>query len=318
MSRELFAQPEPETIEKITSIWEAELGELEVPPDKHAIHVAGILYEGVEEKYGPASSNPLSYHGPTHSLDVLRRNFIIWRECHKQIPEKFPLKDLGLLAILGPGHDHEQLETIPGRNEQVSYTNTAKAMDTRRRVYTHEDKMRIQGATLVTRVTRNEDGQILQTYLREGERDPLKLTTAYADINGIAMEGVDRMLKDATNLFMEIFGIKRSAEIALHLDQYVDFLGSQAFFLNTRLEALPGDVAYYFPESEDAVKVAFVMAELFKPKDLAFKVAEFMQKSGICRVVLQNMSLGKLETVNSLVEHLEDEIGIQYRNETSS
>lgn len=99
-----------------------------------------------------------------------------------------------------------------------------------------------------TKVEMREDGELVQTSLQTGSHHPIKFSTGFSDINGIAMEGSKRMLRDATNLYYEITEKPT-------IEGLYDFLIGQAGFLRQRLN--PGrtkaDIAYYFPDDIEAV-----------------------------------------------------------------
>ncbi len=316
MNETTIRRPSRETEDQIVEIWETELGEVGIPVDNAAIWVSSVLLEGITERYGPEGSEPLAYHGPQHTLDVIRRGLRLFGALHCELPVDFPARDAGLQAISGAGHDafHHT-----GKDDELkSASATSAVMHAHKNSYSSWDIHRVGGAILATKVGLNEQGYIEQTNIRRGDRDPLKLTLAYADINGIAMEGAERMIRDATALFMESKGYTKPHQMIGDADQLVAFLGGQARFLQSRLQAMPGDVAFYFKDNESAVRAALVMSELFKPRDFALKAAEFMEDTPIIRTMLRGMSIGSLDDLTTFVHDIFAQVtGLIHRDKNS-
>ena len=308
MNTDLIREPKLETLDEVRELWTSEIPLEVAEVDQRAIWIASVLLEGVDEAYGKDSDTELAYHGSAHSRDVIRRSLSMWRDLHETLPERFPIPDLGLIAVAAAGHDRVQLEG-PVINERMSARATANAMKRRGATYYRPaDRERVDEAIMTTIVEFSPEGEIHQVNLRKGARDPLKLVLAYADINGIAMEGPFRMYKDATNLFMEISGITHNGGIALQADRFVDFLGSQAQFLETRLSDMPSDVAYYFPDSTEAFQVAFKMNTILRPHEGALELAKFMRSSPIMRGIIHSMSIGTLLDTNKAAAYFKESV----------
>jgi hypothetical protein len=207
--------------------------------------------------------------------------------------------------VQGMGHDRAHHTRVRSEDERISRDITSMVMHTKGNVFSTHDTQRVGRAIMATQVAFNPGGFIEQTKLRQGDRDTLKFTLANADINGIAMEGHDRMITDAIALFMEMNDYRKAHELAGNLDGLFDFLGGQAFFLRSRLEAMPGDIAHYFPDSEEAVKVALVMADLFKPREFAVKSANFLQDTpAFQEAAKNNIPIGAFEDISLLTSHV--------------
>lgn len=234
------------------------------------IITAEVLHD-IDQKYGPHGDDPLEYHNTSHSIDVGRRVIRLTNLLYPYIPEQYrtSIYDLG---FLGPGcHDSEQL-LGSGANERASLD------DALRRIEQANDPVltapaftdRLGSGIMVTVVNRKEDGELEQVNLREGDPDPFKFIMAFCDINGIAMEGDMRMIKDATHLCYELFGEPST-------EQLYDFLLSQAGFLRDRLNdhRIKADIAYYFPDHQD--EVYKVMRSSFHSNiTSAYRLATFM------------------------------------------
>ena len=107
---------------------------------------------------------------------------------------------------------------------------------------------RLRQGISATEVELNVRGRIDQPNLRRGATDPLKFIMAFSDINAIAMEGTEQMIKDATNLCFE-------RNKAPSVDEYKEFLAKQPDFLRSRLNdvRIKTDIARYFPDTEEEV-----------------------------------------------------------------
>lgn len=214
-----------------------------------SIEVAEWALHAIEARYGPDSDSPLAYHNADHALDVCRRAVRLTNVVYPYLKPEHHAKIFDLAIVCGAGHDLEQ-SLGSGANERASAeAMMAKVLEIDDPVINNKKFLqRMKLGILATEVHRNEEGELVQTNLRTGSRDPIKLIMANADINGIAMEGNARMIRDVTHLCQEAYG-EPTAE------QYYKFLIDQAGFLRQRLhdEQIIPDITYFFPDDADAV-----------------------------------------------------------------
>ncbi len=212
------------------------------------IPIAITALEEVDSKYGPSSDHPLSFHNAPHSLGVTRRVVRLTNMLYPFIQPKYQngIYDLGIIG--GATHDIEQ-ELGPGENERVSAESAGRQVsDADGVLNTTTFKKRLTRGIVATTVEMKEDGELVQTNLQSGTHDPIKFGMAFADINGIAMEGSKRMWQDATNLYYELNDEPTIGGL-------FDFYLSQAGFLRQRLNdgRVKSDIAYYFADDIEAV-----------------------------------------------------------------
>lgn len=205
---------------------------------------AEMLLE-VYKKYGdPNSETYMLYHNDEHTLSVLGRCWVQASLRKKEFPEEFSDKDyiLGMFGALG--HDIARMTGgPPGEDERQSARKTTS--DYMRRLgFSEEDCRRVREMIMTTEVT-TENGVVVQTNIQKGSTDKLKLELAIADINGIAMEGIDRMIEDAFNLCLEVNGVSPDDMLA-NIDTIEKFFTMQAKFIEKRLDSLDGDFEYYY------------------------------------------------------------------------
>lgn len=222
------------------------------------ITIGAEMLTRIYYEYGdPDSENYKTYHNDQHALNsVLRRGWRLLNLLQETFPEKFSNKDYGLMLFGALGHDIVHGTGGPiGEDERQSGIETTPYM--RRAGYGGADCSRVQDMIDATRVAVDAKGSIVQTNIRSGSKDPLKLVLATADINGIAMEGIPTMINDAFNLYMEIYG-QTVKDMLKDPRKVIDFFFTQAKFLDDRLKALDGDFAFYFTEEEvERVKAAY-------------------------------------------------------------
>lgn len=222
---------------------------------------AGAL-EDVNRKYGPNSDNSMDFHNAPHSVGVTSRNVSLGNILYPYLPEPYEDRYFDLAILGGSTHDVEQ-----GADDIANVRTSAD--DTVRRVEAADGplntsffKTRLKIGVLATTVIRLPSGELVQVNLRTGSRDPFKFNMGFADINGIAMEGPERMFEDATTLYHE-----RTANPTGE-GQY-DFYLTQVKFLRQRLNnwRIKGDLAFYFG---DRFKAVFDdMYEAFHPNIVA-------------------------------------------------
>lgn len=219
---------------------------------ERAIELSITLLEEVKAKYGDENSeNYKPYHNDEHALKVIRRAWRLWEIIRTELPGRFDEKGFELLLIAGAGHDIVwNSDTPDGEDEQESAEVVAKHM--RDAGYEEEDILRVTSAILATTVERAEDGTIIQSKIREGNKDLLKFVLATADVDGIAMEGAPTMLGDAFNLFLESI-INKPGNTSSRLKTLYGFLKYQTKYLQDREKARPGDLRHYFSKEEIAI-----------------------------------------------------------------
>lgn len=212
------------------------------------IELSTIALHDVDMRYGPFSRNPMPHHNAEHSLDVAGRVVRLTNLLWDFIPQRYQ-KDIFALGMhAASGHDYEQSKG-PGKNERASAKYVRNTIINRGYQSQLGQKyfQRVGAGIMATEVEFVGD-KIIQPNLRKGEADPLRFIVAFADINAIAMEGPNRMIRDATNLYFE-----RSAHPKV--DHYLDMLASQVKFLRRRLNdwQIEGDIEYYFSAHQDEV-----------------------------------------------------------------
>lgn len=230
-----------------------------------------------------------AYHNHIHAVHVMKRSFIIWRELQNVLPDIFTNDAYELLAIAACGHDKYQQFTQPGKNERQSAVDSVHHMQNS---HTILEQTRVFEATCTTQVMRDAEGVIVQQFMKTGSRDPLKFVLAVADINGVALEGVPRMVEDAVNLYIEFNDLDISASLWGHSRDLGKFLQAQASFLRSRLEALSEDIDYYFPPSSGLVNqsVKQVMTTLFQSSKHTLAVAEYLELPGCTEAIMEHLN----------------------------
>jgi hypothetical protein len=236
--------------------------ELDIPEDaitEEMVAVGAEMLASIYKRYGdPASDTYKEHHNDIHTLDVLRRGWMLLKLHREKFPDKFTDHDYAIMMFSAIGHDIIHGTGGPmGEDERQSAERTALYM--KRAGFSDEDCERVKEIIEATTV-RTENGSIIQTNIRSGNKDPLKLQLATADINGVAMEGTKTMINDAFNLCLE-FGkvsiqdvidetLKITRGKKKEQSSVVLFFGTQARFLEERLKTLRDDFAYYYNEEE--------------------------------------------------------------------
>jgi hypothetical protein len=262
--------------------------------------LAAVQLERIDRRYGPESDNAKDFHDVPHSLGVARRTVILGNILYPYI---HPIRrrrffDGGI--IVGTFHDDEQ-DLGPGENEAASSVHALHQIETADGVLNSNFfKRRVEDGIGVTAVRMNEHGKLIQVNLRRGSHDPLKFDAAFADINGIAMEGEERMLRDATALYRELTADPTDEGLYA-------FLAQQKKFIRGRLNdgQIKTDIKYYFPGDVDDVYKdmrrafrgnilsAFNMARLLGERpELKQSVGEAVRQVGAGRVL--GPTIGKL------------------------
>lgn len=212
-----------------------------------AQEVAVQLLEDVDARHGD-----LPYHNASHGLDVVRRGLRLTSALLPYIDEKYQKGIYNLPFLAGPAHDFVQ-----GANDHQNVRDSADHVIQRIHENGHNEQIncrkvfsRIRLGIYATEVRREKSsGKVTQVNLQEGSRDPIKFIMAMADINGIAMEGPKRMVRDAVNLCYEMNDGKPTA------DQLYGFVLFQQKFLKDRLQddQTKEDIKYYFGDHSDEV-----------------------------------------------------------------
>ncbi len=233
--------------------------EFEVELPEKAIGVAVELLRQVYEKYSdPESETYNPYHNYKHTMDVIRRSFRLWQLMGEELEgevneEGYKIDDEGyeLLLIAAAGHD----VVVGSKNQELGYDEQESAKITAHRMqqagYSEEQIKRVCDAILATTVERDEEGNITQSFIRQGTKDPLKLALATADINGTTMEGIPTLVDNASRLYAEIIKVKVE-DLKHHSEGLSTFLLTQAQFVSGRLKALKGDRLHYFDKDTEA------------------------------------------------------------------
>lgn len=214
-----------------------------------AQRLAAFMFAAIDDKYGKNSNSPNTHHNADHELNVAERSIEFANILYSYIPDEDKPGLYDALVLAAAAHDYEQ-DLGPGDNERAS----AKFLiDT---VLSSEDPEisepyfanRLFDLVMVTEVAFGEDNNIEQTNLHAGSTDTAKFIFAFADINGIAMEGKDRMITDATNIFLELY--KNPT-----VESYKNFFMSQIPFLRRRLNdwRITSDIERYFPQFDEEV-----------------------------------------------------------------
>lgn len=229
------------------------IAEMVKPTDQtvgiEAITIAAQSLEEIEATYGPQGEHPLHYHNADHSVDVCRRAVRLTNILYPYIKPEYRENIYDLAIIAGATHDSEQL-LGPGLNERASAEDAAARVAALGNVAINTQlfKRRLTRGIMATVVDRKPSGELVQTNLQRNAPDPIKFIMAFADINGIAMEGDKRMVRDATHLCHEFITDPTT-------EQLYDFLISQAGFLRERLNdgRIKSDLGYYFPDQVEPV-----------------------------------------------------------------
>lgn len=211
------------------------------------VGVGARLLQLTHEQYG---DNP--YHNDEHPLNVLRRHWKLLSIIQTILPDKVDdsMYDLSIAPVCG--HDViNELGAPAGQNEEQSAELVQRYM--MEAGYKEEESQIGFDMVLGTAVKRNEGGVIVQNNLRTGSKHLLKWVLANADINGIPMEGIPRMVSDALDLYLEFS--KTSIKDFLHNPAGAtvgasEFFQTQAQFLDDRLAAVDEDLSYYFTGDE--------------------------------------------------------------------
>lgn len=221
---------------------------IEVDPAARQIAIRAI--EGINLRYGEHSENPLDFHNAPHSLDVMDRTIRLANLLYEFIPPKYKPNIYNLGVTVPATHDFEQM-LGPGVNEIASADYFQDEIEQTGDSPINNEWFIKRGRLghFATEVAFAEDGKLIQVHQGKGEPDPFAFIVGFADINGIAMDGDKRMIRDATNLCFEINGGNPGAE------KLYEFLLTQAAFLKTRLNDhhMKPLIKYYFPDQPDEV-----------------------------------------------------------------
>lgn len=219
-----------------------------VMSDEDIAFSAGLLDEAYKIHGDPASPHYKEYHNTEHDFYVLRRAWDVWGALRNRMPDKFDTNGFKLLLFSVCGHDlFLGNEAKEGSDERRSGKFTMRRMLAAG--YAPEEGQRVREAIDTTAVKRDEKGRITQYNIRQGSKDPLKFVLAYADINGVPMEGIPTMIRDALNLYMESSGTSLK-ELSHNPKKALGLMLTQADFVQDRLDDMDGDIAHYFDGKE--------------------------------------------------------------------
>lgn len=227
------------------------------------IPIAAAGLKSIDDKYGPESANPLSYHNAGHGIDHIARQQRLTNLLYPFISPYYRRGIYDLNYIVGAWHD-EVRDLASVENEQASIANALEHLSRSgdKLLASERFASRFSLAVMATVVEFDEEMRMTQPNLRTGSRDPIKFITAFADVNGIAMEGSATMMRDAINLALEMNPDAEPKEI-------FDFMCGQAKYLRQRLndhQILP-DIKYFFPDNVSEVYGA--MRKAFRPNILS-------------------------------------------------
>lgn len=224
--------------------------EYQLAPETVGIAVNAVY--GIDDRYGPNSDYPREFHNAPHSIDVCRRDVRLTKLLLPYVRSKY-LPHIFDRTILGPAlHDWEQL-LGPGDNEQASADYAVAQIEENGGPELNTDvfKTWLSDEIQASTVTMLETGEIIQTNIQTGSHNPAKFNLAFADINGIAMEGPRRMIRDGTHLYME----NLESPDDFTIDGLYAFLVNERQFLRQRLNdgRVKADIAYYYPDHIEEV-----------------------------------------------------------------
>lgn len=216
--------------------------------------LATIALHDVELRYGEKSDNPLPQHNAEHALDVAGRAIELTNLLYEYIPQKYRENIYELALLVGVSHDWEQM--LDGGNERASADYLIGLIEKTddREINNEWFKARSKKGVLATEfeIIEIDDEKIInQVNLGRGkpedgeEPDPLEFIMAFADINGIAMEGESRMSEDVAGLYIEEC---QKNEEKPTLEGFRKFVGYQPTFIKSQLddEHMKPIITYYF------------------------------------------------------------------------
>jgi hypothetical protein len=248
--------------------------------------IAAIALRDIEVRYGEESDEPLPQHNATHAIDVAGRAIQLTNLLYDFVPEESRENIYELALLVGITHDWEQFEGN-GKNERASANYLIGLIEQYgdENINTDEFKQRARSGTMATEYEIDDKGIINQINLGKGkpepddEPDPFEFIIAFADINGIAMEGPDRMSEDMTRLFFE-----RSRGGEPSKDDLEKLIAYQPTFIKSQLNdhRIKPYIAYYFshlePENEGIDNPVYSkMREAYNPNiKAAFDKAQWM------------------------------------------
>lgn len=228
-----------------------------IEPDNYEFNdtarsLATIALHDVELRYGENSESPLPRHNADHGLDVAERAIDLVNLLFEYIPDEYKDNIYELALLVSVSHDWEQL-LGNGENEAASAEYLIKLIEktSDEKINNDRFKERSSGGVFATEFAIDTKGVINQVNLLEGEADPLKFVVAFADINGMAMEGEELMPEELAKLFFEQSVQKGEEPSQESLQRLVDY---QESFIRSQLNdyRMKAYIARYFPHLEPA------------------------------------------------------------------
>lgn len=227
---------------------------------------------GIDERYGPESDAPRSYHDGRHTRDALL-DFCIYADMFSLDAQAFVD---GALAVTY--HDWVQ-ERGPGENEAASAVELGRRME--QAGYDIERQVHAQKGILVTDVEFDENGLPRPKFLMSYEPDKMLLAVSLADLNGITVRGEAAMIEHAYRLISEIKHVSFE-QIRSDPRDYVNMLVKQYPYVSERLNALEPAVRHHIPDGDEADMVLVKLAQKYNDEssmaiNAAKAIAEFVQ-----------------------------------------
>lgn len=215
-----------------------------------ARHIAIEGFKTLDEIYGEGSANHLFFHNADHSLGHTRRGVELTNLLIDDIPPEYQEFIYELILMDGAWHDRVQGQKEFGLNERLSamylIAQIATSGDTP--INTQRTRIRAHDGVIVSTAYLEQDANVVQPYLGEGEPDPLKFIEAFVDVDAIAMEGIVNMLDTTRKLVKENYENPTPSH-------FYGFAVNEKPFLRKRLNniRMKSFIARYFPGAEDSV-----------------------------------------------------------------
>jgi hypothetical protein len=221
--------------------------------DERGFRLAATFLEQMRQEHGDKP-----HHNHMHGLNTTRCFWAQWRPLWEKLPDRFDVEgfELGMLATAG--HDIiNELGAPPGENERASAELVYNMMLEAN--YEEPAAQRVYNAIIKTTTETDEEGVIVQTQMRTGQKDILGLNVGWADMNAILLMGPDVIFRDAPALHQEY---------ALESD-LAEFLRDEDAYLRHRIAALRGDLQYYVEDEAERDIIKRVYWDEFRDPSLS-------------------------------------------------